>query len=234
MIADDSGIKPFDPKFVASNLQNLLRCPKCSKCFTYLYNTNSEEDNHRPFLLGCGHTLCESCLWNDRLDPKCAVCHSPAPPTIVAKRSDCKSVANLRDLYELNYHVLGISPILSPTSEQVTVFYIDFHDTEKVSFNHLKVMPSQLFMFPLRSFCVKLHGIKRNKSFKEKSVRQALQACLCQHPLVFARVHYPLNYYPNRPNCDADLIEVELYENRHEKKLVYQSLCENWMFLKKS
>ncbi|XP_002038211.2 uncharacterized protein LOC6613741 [Drosophila sechellia] len=125
-----------------------------------------------------------------------------------------------------------IPPIVSSTSEQVTVFYIDFHDTEKVSFNHLKVMPSQLFMFPLRSFCVKLHGIKRNKNFKEKSVRQALQACLCKHPLVFARVHYPLNYHPNRSNADADLIEVELYENRHKKKLVYQSLVENWMFLK--
>jgi len=41
------------------------------------------------------------------------VCHSPAPPTIVAKRSDCKSVANLRDLYELNYHVLGRTSSLS-------------------------------------------------------------------------------------------------------------------------
>jgi len=40
MIADDSGVKHFDRKFVASNLQNLLRCPKCSKCYTYSYNKN--------------------------------------------------------------------------------------------------------------------------------------------------------------------------------------------------
>uniref|UniRef100_B3NZ41 GG22980 n=1 Tax=Drosophila erecta TaxID=7220 RepID=B3NZ41_DROER len=127
-----------------------------------------------------------------------------------------------------------IPPIVSPTSEQATVFYIDFHDTESVSFNHLKVMPSRLFMFPLRSFRVKLHGVKKNKNFEDKSVRQALQACLCRHPLLFARVHYPLNYHANnvdRSNGESDLIEVELFENRHSKKLVYQSLCENWMFL---
>ncbi|XP_039493550.2 uncharacterized protein LOC120453089 [Drosophila santomea] len=129
-----------------------------------------------------------------------------------------------------------IPPIVSPTSEQATVFYIDFHDTENVSFNHLKVMPSQLFMFPLRSFRVKLHGVKKNKNFEDKSVRQALQACLCRHSLLFARVHYPLNYHENnadRSNSES-LIRVELFENRHERKLVYQSLCENWMFLKKT
>jgi len=92
-------------------------------------------------------------------------------------------------------------------------------------------------MFPLRSFRVKLHGVKKNKNFGEKSVRQALQACLCKYPLVYARVHYPLNYHSNkydRSVSESDLIEVELFENRHKKKLVYQSLCENWMFLKKT
>ncbi|XP_017013487.2 uncharacterized protein qin [Drosophila takahashii] len=122
-----------------------------------------------------------------------------------------------------------------PTTPQATVFYIDFHDTEKVPYKHLKVMPNQLFMFPLRSFRVKLHGVKKNKNFGDKSVRQALQACLCKHPLVFARVHYPLNYHSNkfdRSDSESDLIEVELFENKHKKKLVYQSLCENWMLLK--
>ncbi|XP_016950267.1 uncharacterized protein LOC108024696 [Drosophila biarmipes] len=129
-------------------------------------------------------------------------------------------------------------PQFFPTNTpQATVFYIDFHDTEKVPYNHLKVMPKQLFMFPLRSFRVKLHGVKKNKNFGDKSVRQALQACLCKYPLVYARVHYPLNYHSNkmdRSDRESDLIEVELFENRHKKKLVYQSLCENWMFLKRT
>ncbi|XP_052837175.1 uncharacterized protein LOC128252969 isoform X2 [Drosophila gunungcola] len=124
-----------------------------------------------------------------------------------------------------------------PGNLQATVFYIDFHDTERVSHNHLKVMPSQLFMFPLRSFRVKLHGVKRNKNFGEKSVRQALQACLCRYPLAFARVHYPLSYHSNnldRSDGEPDLIEVELFEDRHKKKLLYQSLFESWMLLKKT
>ncbi|KRK05586.1 uncharacterized protein Dyak_GE29123, partial [Drosophila yakuba] len=113
MIADGSGIKHFDRKFVASNLQNLLRCPKCTKCFTYSFNKNQGEESYRPFLLPCGHSLCESCLWSDRRDPRCAVCQSPAPPTIMAKSPASKSAANVRDYYELNYHVLGETSSLS-------------------------------------------------------------------------------------------------------------------------
>ncbi|XP_017039885.1 LOW QUALITY PROTEIN: uncharacterized protein LOC108087163 [Drosophila ficusphila] len=126
---------------------------------------------------------------------------------------------------------------IPPATPQATVFYIDFHDTERVFFNHLKVMPNQLFMFPLRSFRVKLHGVKKNKNFTDKSVRQALQASLCKFALVFARVHYPLNYHSkNSEGSDggSDLIEVELFENRQKKKPVYQPLFENWMFLKKT
>ncbi|XP_041452336.1 LOW QUALITY PROTEIN: uncharacterized protein LOC111066827 [Drosophila obscura] len=139
-----------------------------------------------------------------------------------------------------------VKEIHKPT-KQATVYYIDFHDTETVSYAHLKEMPEELFMFPLRSCRVKLHGVKRNQKFGEKTVYQALQACLCNYPEVFARVHYPSNYHASK--CDRSeavfdsssesirdghkLIEVELFENKNSTKRLYEPLIENWMFLKK-
>ncbi|ALC46312.1 maker194 [Drosophila busckii] len=40
-------------------------------------------------------------------DFKCAVCFSPVVPTIKAKDPNMKHMGNLRDYYELSYHVLG-------------------------------------------------------------------------------------------------------------------------------
>ncbi|KAH8337507.1 hypothetical protein KR059_012780, partial [Drosophila kikkawai] len=121
--------------------------------------------------------------------------------------------------------------------EQATVFYIDFHDTERVSYTNLKEMPNQLFMFPQRSFRVKLHGVKRNQNYEDKKVLQSLRTCLCNYSKVYARVHYPFNYHANNSDHSEvgkfDLIEVELFENRHKKKLAYQSLIDNWMLIPK-
>ncbi|KAH8382915.1 hypothetical protein KR009_005780 [Drosophila setifemur] len=117
---------------------------------------------------------------------------------------------------------------LHPSLLQATVLYIDFHDTETVSYGHLKAMPDQLFMFPLRSFRVKLYAMMRNQKFSEKTVRQALQACLRKFPELFARVHYPLNYHSSD---EYNLIEVELFEDKHKKKVVYESLIDSWMLL---
>jgi len=55
MIADDSGVKHFDRKFVASNLQNLLRCPKCSKCYTYSYNKNEGDGKINSLMINEGN-----------------------------------------------------------------------------------------------------------------------------------------------------------------------------------
>lgn len=65
--------------------------------------------NFRPFLLPCGHNICEFCLSTHRqeTDFKCAVCNSSAPPTLNAKNPNSKYPGNIRDYYELNYHVLG-------------------------------------------------------------------------------------------------------------------------------
>ncbi|KAH8324757.1 hypothetical protein KR074_004956, partial [Drosophila pseudoananassae] len=126
---------------------------------------------------------------------------------------------------------------VQPGTNHATVFYIDFHDTESVPYSHLKVMPEQLRMFPLRSFRVKLHNIKRNRNFNKKSVVQALKACLCKHTDLFARVHYPKNYHANRSDLSDegyDLIEVDLFESKQKKNLVYQSLIDSWMFMKKT
>ncbi|XP_023166767.2 uncharacterized protein LOC111596682 isoform X2 [Drosophila hydei] len=132
-------------------------------------------------------------------------------------------------------------------SNQATVYYMDFHDTEVVPFIDLKVMPKQLFMFPQRSFRVNLYGIKINRNFADTSVRQALQACLCKYPLVYARVHYPHDYHDNsedygesEPCSSSDsirqsfkLLEVDIYENKFKTELLYKPLIDSRMFLLK-
>lgn len=76
--------------------------------FTYNFHLHLTE-NFRPFLLPCGHNLCEFCLSKHRqeMDFKCAVCNSSAPPTLNAKNPNSKYPSNIRDYYELDYHVLG-------------------------------------------------------------------------------------------------------------------------------
>ncbi|KAH8330443.1 hypothetical protein KR067_002953, partial [Drosophila pandora] len=125
---------------------------------------------------------------------------------------------------------------VQPSTQHATVFYIDFHDTESVPYDDLKVMPEQLRMFPLRSFRVKLHNMKWNRNFNDKSVVQSLKACFCKYTELFARVHYPKNYHANRSVQSEegyDLIEVDLFESKKKQKLVYQALINDRMFTKK-
>lgn len=136
---------------------------------------------------------------------------------------------------------------LNQMAQQATVYYIDFHDTEIVDYSALKKMPKQLFMFPQRSFRVKLHGIKINRNFGETSVRHSLQACLCKYPKVFARVHYPLNYHDmSEESTDSEwdstaesirhgfkLFEVDIYENNVKTELLYKPLIDSRMYLLK-
>lgn len=123
---------------------------------------------------------------------------------------------------------------VQPSTHHATVFYIDFYDIESVPYDHLKVMPEQLRMFPLRSFRVKLHNMKKNMNLSDKSVVQALKACLCKYTELFARVHYPKNYHASRSDRSEegyDLIEVDLFESKKQKKLVYQALIDSWLFI---
>ncbi|XP_064552596.1 uncharacterized protein qin isoform X1 [Drosophila montana] len=136
---------------------------------------------------------------------------------------------------------------LHQAANKATVYYIDFHDTEMLPFNDLKVMPNHLLMFPQQSVRVKLYGIKLNRNFADTSVRQALQACLCKYPSVFARVHYPNNYHDNSddyddsdPGLSSDfirhgfkLMEVDIYENKYKTDLLYKPLIDSRMFVLK-
>ncbi|KAM8705106.1 hypothetical protein ACLKA7_009551 [Drosophila subpalustris] len=132
------------------------------------------------------------------------------------------------------------------SSQQATVFYIDFHDTETVPFSDLKMMPKELFMFPQRSFRVKLRGIKMNRNFSETAVRHSLQACLCKYPFVFARVHYPPNYQYDGDDSSSGSepssfnvrqmfkpFEVDIFENEHKTELLYKPLIDSRMYLLK-
>ncbi|XP_034138053.1 uncharacterized protein LOC117589892 [Drosophila guanche] len=104
MLAGNSIMKPFDLQFVATHLKKLLRCPKCQSDYA-LKSTNGEE-NHRPFLLPCGHNLCENCLVDDFKSEKnaqCALCSKAALPTVNAQ--DCTNSYGLP--YQLDYHVMG-------------------------------------------------------------------------------------------------------------------------------
>ncbi|XP_034115996.2 uncharacterized protein LOC117575747 [Drosophila albomicans] len=132
---------------------------------------------------------------------------------------------------------------LHQSSQQATVFYIDFHDTEMVPFTDLKSFPKELFMFPRRTFRVNLHGIRMNTNFNETAVRHSLQTCLCQYPEVFARVHYPPNYHDNNNDDSSEesmiasfrkefqLLEVDIFENEHTSNLLYKPLIDSEMFL---
>ncbi|ALC46307.1 maker192 [Drosophila busckii] len=150
--------------------------------------------------------------------------------------------------YELdNQWYRAIIKELNSFAQQATVFYIDLHETLKVSYCNLKTMPQQLFMFPQRSFRVKLHGIKLNKSFNDSSVRQALQACLCQYPILFARVNFPYNYPANSSDMNSSellsssdsirnahkMLEVDIFESKFKKDVIYKPLIECRMFLLK-
>ncbi|KAM8705102.1 hypothetical protein ACLKA7_009547 [Drosophila subpalustris] len=107
MISDDSGVKFFDRKFVAAHLRSQLRCPKCFREYSHKFTSGGAGVNHRPFLLSCGHNMCEFCISKHRqeTDFKCAVCFNTAAPTINVKNP--KGYGHIRDYYELNYHVLG-------------------------------------------------------------------------------------------------------------------------------
>lgn len=83
--------------------------------FLYLFSISFHlPENFRPFLLPCGHNICEFCLSKHRheMDFKCAVCNSLAPPTLTAKNPNSKYAGNIRDYYELNYHVMGVTSSL--------------------------------------------------------------------------------------------------------------------------
>ncbi|KAH8359869.1 hypothetical protein KR093_009314 [Drosophila rubida] len=134
---------------------------------------------------------------------------------------------------------------LHQSSKQATVFYIDFHDTGMVPLSDLKSMPKELFMFPQRTFRVKLHGIRKNNNFTEAAVRHSLQACLCRYPEVFARVHYPLNYNNNSDELSSDsmnedsdrkgfqLLEVDVFADEYTTDLLYKPLIDSRMYLVK-
>ncbi|KAH8291870.1 hypothetical protein KR054_001855, partial [Drosophila jambulina] len=126
---------------------------------------------------------------------------------------------------------------IQESTQQATVSFIDFYDTERVAYTHLKEMPNQLLKLPRRSFRAKLYGVKKNRNLEDKKVRESLRACLCSNPMVYARVHYPFNFHANKSAQseaeELDLIEVELFENKQKKKLVYQSLIDRSMLITK-
>ncbi|KAH8374971.1 hypothetical protein KR200_010067, partial [Drosophila serrata] len=162
--------------------------------------------------------------------------------SLLIKEADALSSPKANDLCLACYSkdkrwYRGIVKEIQDSTQLATVFYIDFHDTEQVPYTHLKEMPNQLYIFPLRSFRVKLHGVKRNRNIEDQKVRHCLRDCLCNYPRAYARVHYPFNFHVNKsPHSDAgeyDLIEVELFENRHKRKLVYQSLIDSRMLIPK-
>ncbi|XP_030371243.1 uncharacterized protein LOC115621672 [Scaptodrosophila lebanonensis] len=110
--------------------------------------------------------------------------------------------------------------------QEATVLYIDFHNSSIVRLEHLKEMPKQLYQFPLRSFRVRLHGVKMNTKFEERMVRQALLNCVSKYSKVYARVHYPPNYHNtnNDDDEDAKSLEVDLYKNKHSEKRLYEDI----------
>ncbi|XP_032592979.1 uncharacterized protein LOC6564264 isoform X1 [Drosophila grimshawi] len=113
---------------------------------------------------------------------------------------------------------------LHQINQKATVCYIDFPDIEMVPYVDLKVMPKQLFMFPLRSFHVKLHGVKLNTKYTDSFARSKLQQYLYHYPTVFACVHYPLVRHGN-------MFEIDLFEDKYKKELIYQPLIDSRIYL---
>ncbi|XP_053946711.1 uncharacterized protein LOC128855656 [Anastrepha ludens] len=119
--------KLFDRKFVATALRNTLCCPKCRSEYSTNYDLrmgDAHVKSNRPFLLTCGHNMCENCIYQNHQNLVCSVCQNPIiidkgnPPSTSLS---CTAVQqqqrhhiqqrhenfNVRDFFYMNFFLIG-------------------------------------------------------------------------------------------------------------------------------
>lgn len=104
----------------------------------------------------------------------------------------------------------------------VKVFYVDYLNTELVKEEYIRKCPNDLLAWPLRTFEMKLNGIKPNPRLREKDVKQALKKCLTGRKLLAKIVE-------ERGNIP----EICLYKSKNETDvLAYEDLIVQKYFCK--
>lgn len=123
----------------------------------------------------------------------------------------------------------------NPNAKTVDVLYVDYLNSETLSVKYIRQCPTELLDWPLRTFRVRLYGIKVNPNFKQHEIRMILHRLLTKQKL-FAVVKKNLNCHGviagNNFNS-TDLLEISLYESKEASSkglTIYQSLIENNYF----
>ncbi|XP_049303754.1 RING finger protein 17 [Bactrocera dorsalis] len=86
--------KLFDNKFVVTVLRNTRCCPKCRSEYSTNYDLRMGDlhvKSNRPFLLSCGHNMCENCIYQNHQNLVCSVCQIPI---VIEKRNNAANSPN--------------------------------------------------------------------------------------------------------------------------------------------
>ncbi|XP_011192640.2 uncharacterized protein LOC105218629 [Zeugodacus cucurbitae] len=120
--------KLFDNKFVVTVLRNTRCCPKCRSEYSTNYDLRMGDlhvKSNRPFLLTCGHNMCENCIYQNHQNLVCSVCQLPI---VIEKRNNAPTSPsshalhqkqqrhyaqhkqenfNVRDYFYMNFFLIG-------------------------------------------------------------------------------------------------------------------------------
>ncbi|CAD6993298.1 unnamed protein product [Ceratitis capitata] len=119
--------KLFDKKFVATALRNTRCCPKCRSEYSTNYDLRMGDlhvKSNRPFLLTCGHNMCENCIYQNHQNLVCSVCqlpividrrNTPLSPSLTVHGTSQKQRNhhyrhenfNVRDFFYMNFFLIG-------------------------------------------------------------------------------------------------------------------------------
>ncbi|KAL9891373.1 uncharacterized protein LOC119635076 isoform X2 [Glossina fuscipes] len=106
MLSNVQNNKLFDDKFLANTLRNCRRCPRCRSEYSFAFDKRMGDTNirsHRPFLLTCGHNMCENCVIHNRRKLECGVCLKPIP----IPQSQTTINFRIRQIFDMNFFVMG-------------------------------------------------------------------------------------------------------------------------------
>ncbi|XP_037806449.1 RING finger protein 17 isoform X1 [Lucilia sericata] len=124
----------------------------------------------------------------------------------------------------------------NPNAKTVDVLYVDYLNSETLPLKYVRQCPKDLLGWPLRTFRVRLHGIKLNPHVKENEVRLALHQLLNKRKLFGVVKKHP-NYSSlvlgTTTVNDSDLIEIALYESKEASLkgvTIYEPLIEKEYF----
>uniref|UniRef100_A0A1B0BH34 B box-type domain-containing protein n=1 Tax=Glossina palpalis gambiensis TaxID=67801 RepID=A0A1B0BH34_9MUSC len=106
MLSNVQNNKLFDDKFLANTLRNCRRCPRCRSEYSFAFDKRMGDTNirsHRPFLLTCGHNMCENCVIHNRQKLECGACLKPIP----IPQSQTTINFRIRQIFDMNFFVMG-------------------------------------------------------------------------------------------------------------------------------